>query len=65
MKESAYSLDASGLIAGWLNYPPAVFPGLWERIEALAQSGRLLIAEDVYRELKPKDEELSKWLTTI
>jgi len=65
MGSDVYSLDASSVISGWFDYPCNVFPGLWERIEGLVDEGRLLIAEDVYNELKPKDDELVEWLKKI
>lgn len=60
-----YSLDASAFISGWAFYPPEVFPGLWQNLKRLANEGRLLIAEEVYQELKPKDEELESWIKGI
>jgi len=62
MPEPLYSLDASGLIFGWFSYPSRVFPGLWDRLAALVAEGRVLIAQEAYDELKPRDEDLQAWL---
>ncbi len=66
MGDEVYCLDASGVISGWYNYPPEVFPGLWQKVEALIVDGRILIAEEVYNELRPKtDEEFVAWLAIL
>lgn len=60
--EVIYSVDASALIHGWRRaYPPDVFPTVWERLDELSDSGRLLIIDEVYLELSKKDDELHDW----
>ena len=57
-----YCLDSSGLLNGWKrHYPADVFPDLPEKLEQLADVGRLIIPEDVLRELEKKDDELKTW----
>lgn len=65
MSTSVYSIDASGLIAGWANYPFENFSTVWLRLEDLVREGRFRIAQEVYNELKPKDEKLYDWLKKI
>jgi hypothetical protein len=38
-----------------------IFPGLWDRLSALANSGRLLAPREVLRELAKGDDELVPW----
>jgi hypothetical protein len=58
-----YCIDSSGLLDGWRRYyPPDILPDLPELLEALVVDGRLLIPEEVVRELKKKDDELTAWV---
>lgn len=57
-----YCLDSSALIQGWnALYPPASFPGLWARIEALVDAGEIVSSEEVRREIEAKDDVLLDW----
>ena len=58
---SRYCIDTSAWLDGWTRYYPiATFPSLWDKIEALIRSGRILWAEEVAREIL--DQDLSGWL---
>ncbi|MGH3928438.1 MAG: DUF4411 family protein [Pseudonocardiaceae bacterium] len=58
-----YVFDTSSLIGAWFRtYPPDVFPRLWENMEGLARSGRLLVPEEVMFELKSQDDDLLAWV---
>lgn len=46
-----YCIDTCSILQRVRNYPPDVFPSLWEKIEQLISCGRLLSSEEVYREL--------------
>jgi hypothetical protein len=57
-----YCLDTSGLLDGWKrHYPIDVFPDLPDKLEQLADDGRLIVPEDVLHELEKKDDELRNW----
>ena len=56
-----YCIDTSAWLDGWTRYYPiATFPSLWDRIEALILSGRILWAEEVAHEIL--DRDLKDWL---
>lgn len=58
-----YSVDTSGWLDGWQrHYPPDVFPSLWTKLDALIAKGELLSSEEVYVELKRKDDDLHAWI---
>ncbi|MBI4568644.1 MAG: DUF4411 family protein [Planctomycetes bacterium] len=62
MTSPGYSMDTSALIRMRIEtYAPDVFATLWERIEQLVSSGRMLVSEEVIRDLRRKDDELLKW----
>ena len=62
MAAARYSIDTSALIDGWTGYyPPDVFPGMWEKLEELADQGILIASEEVLHELERKEDELHKW----
>ncbi len=57
-----YSIDTSAILDGWRRYyPPDAFPGLWQRIELLIQSGHLRATEEVLRELEKRDDDVHAW----
>ena len=57
-----YSIDTSAIMDGWVrNYPPDVFPGLWQHIDSLIDGGHLRATEEVLRELKRQSDELYRW----
>jgi hypothetical protein len=58
-----YSLDASGLLDGIKRfYPPDTFPGIWIKMDGLAQGGRLKACEMVRAEIEKRDDAASEWL---
>ena len=62
MPATVYSIDTSCLVHGWHRaYPPKRFPGLWARINALIDEGRLVASIEVFNELEKKDDELRAW----
>ena len=57
-----YSVDTSAFLDGWVRYyPPDTFPGLWERIEKLIDSGDLRATEEVLHELEKKHDDVYAW----
>lgn len=62
MTATCYSLDTSAFIDGLERYyPSATFGGLWEAIEGLIEAGRFLASEEVWEEIKKKDEAVKEW----
>ena len=58
-----YCADSSALIDLHRRlYPRRHFPSLWDQLDALVRSGRLMICEEVFRELDVSDDELITWL---
>ncbi len=57
-----YSADTSALIDGLERYyPERTFPGVWTRIDELVTSGRFFISEEVWEEVKSRDEVAKEW----
>lgn len=51
-----YSLDTSALLNAWQrNYPPDVFPTLWDNLDGLINDGILIATEEVLVELEKKE----------
>ena len=60
--EVRYSFDTSALIDDIERfYPIANFPALWERIDELIDSGRLLVSEEAWNEAIYVDAPLKDW----
>lgn len=58
-----YSVDTSAWLDGWArDYPPDVFPSLWDRLAERIADGTIKCSEEVYVELKKKDDGLHDWL---
>jgi hypothetical protein len=58
-----YSLDASSIIAAWTTrYPIDVMPTFWENLDSLIDNGDLRATEEVYEEIKRKDDGLFRWI---
>jgi hypothetical protein len=58
-----YSVDTSGWLDGWQRYYPAdVFPSLWSKLDDLITAGEIISSEEVYLELKRKDDDLHAWI---
>lgn len=59
-----YVLDTSALIGAWQRkYPPEVFPSLWENLDRLGEAGELFVPEEVFDELRRRDDELHEWVS--
>lgn len=59
----SYCVDTSALIDGVERYYPiASFPALWDRIDDLVQAGRFFLSEEVWEEVKSKDEKAKRWV---
>ena len=57
-----YSVDTSAILDGWRrNYSPDVFPGFWDRLDALISEGSLRATDEVLVELERKDDEVYAW----
>ena len=60
-----FCMDTSAWLDGWArDYPPDVFPSLWEKIDELIANGTICSTEEVYIELKKKDDSLIEWMKT-
>lgn len=58
-----FCMDSSAWMDGWVrDYPPDVFPTLWDKLDDLANAGVIKSTEEVYVEIKKKDDELHAWL---
>lgn len=58
-----YCIDTSALIAAWSErYPIRNFPRVWEHIDGLIKSGRLVAPEEVRLEVKKKGDGLFTWI---
>jgi hypothetical protein len=57
-----YLMDSSSLIELKNRYPRDIFPGVWEKMESLLAQRRLIIIEEVKKEIQQGDDELNKWL---
>lgn len=58
----SYSVDTSALLEAWRRqYPPDVFPKLWENLSELISLGELVATEEVKLELERKDDEVLAW----
>lgn len=57
-----YCVDTSGWTALKRSYPPANFPSLWDRIDALIKNRRLISPKEVYAELEKQDDAVLKWV---
>jgi len=60
MAGEIYCIDASSLIKLKQDFPRAVFPSVWKRVEQLVVDTRLIAPDEVARELEP-DDELRPW----
>ena len=60
MAADTYCIDASSLIKLKQDYRRSVFSGVWDKIEELAQEGRMIAPDEVRREIE-KDDLLGPW----
>jgi hypothetical protein len=62
LTDRIYCMDTSALIDGLERYYPIkLFPGLWERIDGLVASGRIILSEEVWEEGRKRDEAVKEW----
>jgi hypothetical protein len=60
---SGYSFDTSAWLQCWARfYPRDVFPALWERLEDMLDSGKVVCSDEVLRELSKEEDDLTAWL---
>lgn len=58
-----YCIDSSAWLDGWVrDYPQDVFPTLWDKLAERVSDGVLKCSEEVYVELKKKDDGIYDWL---
>jgi hypothetical protein len=43
------------------DYPPDVFPKIWERVESLISEGRGISPEEVWKEINRRSDEMRQW----
>lgn len=57
-----YSIDTSALIESYVrDFPPDIFPPVWEKLEELIDAGDLKAIEEVQYELEKKDDDVFNW----
>ena len=56
-----YVIDTCSFIALTEIYPRDVFPGVWKKTEELVDDKKIISAEEVYKELSAKDDDIYKW----
>lgn len=56
---SRYCVDANVLIHAHRDYPPEHFPGIWTKLDALVEQGRLLSAREVLEELRHHEGDVA------
>lgn len=60
----SYSVDTNVLVDAWRkHYPPDVFKTFpWNQLVSLVDQGRLVVIDEVLRELEKKDDEVLAWV---
>ena len=61
MQQPTYCADTSSLIHLSRDFPRDVFPSLWQQIEGLIGSGRLIAPREVRKEIELGSDELVRW----
>lgn len=56
-----YCIDSSSLIAMKRVYPRRSLGALWDLVEQLAESGRLIAPHEVFREIGKVEDDLKAW----
>lgn len=58
-----FSFDTSGILDAWVrHYPPDVFPSIWDRMDESAKRNDIVVSEEVFQELKRKDDGIHEWI---
>lgn len=60
--ENCYCVDTSAWIDLKQLYPFEIFPSLWSKLDSLREANRLISPEQVYEELRKKDDEVFQWV---
>jgi hypothetical protein len=64
MTSNCYIIDTSSLIELNKHNPMDIYPSVWEKIEQLIDSNRLIAPKEVLNEIKQIDDSLSTWSKT-
>ncbi len=59
--EKIYVVDTCSFTTLHKIYPRDVFPGVWEKVDELIESGRLISVDEVLHEISRQDDVLAKW----
>ncbi len=59
--EPRYVLDSSALFDLKNDYPPALFPSLWVKFNAIVADGAIIAPREVRREINLGSDELPEW----
>jgi len=62
LSNNQYTIDSSSLIYGWNTYPPDIFPGIWDHLEALIDKKIIFATDEVRVELDKKQDDLHEWV---
>lgn len=58
-----YCLDTNAFLTAWNEtYRPTTFKTFWVRLDELMTAGRAIVAEEVFRELGKKDDNVHAWV---
>ena len=58
------AFDASSMIHAWDNYPPDLFPALWEWIGSQIETGEFVMPQVAFEEVEKKTPDCAKLLKT-
>jgi len=61
MNTEIYVVDTNSFILLTEIYPYDVFPSVWAKVDEIIGQEKLVSVEDVYEELKTKDDDIHKW----
>jgi rRNA maturation endonuclease Nob1 len=61
MTSNCYIIDTSSLVKLNRENPLDVYPSVWEKMQDLVKSGRLLSPKEVFNEINQNDDQLTKW----
>jgi hypothetical protein len=61
LSEAKYVIDTSSLTTMRRVYPVDVFPGVWNKLDELADNGTLVSVDPVLRELEVQDDVVTAW----
>ncbi len=62
--EKIYVVDTCSFTTLHKTYPRDVFPGVWDKVTELIESGRLISVDEVLHEITRQDDLLAKWAKT-